>query len=494
MKDFYNKLLRVELNSQTIIFAFIFILFSYSYQSVLPAYNADDVIQLQEISNDSYTFLGSGRWGYFFVFKYFLQASSGGLFATFFGCLFLLWSSLISSRVIGFKSDLAKILFAVTASVSMYYGFLFAFDSTRLAYPIAIFLAIFGFYQSTKSRYFSSIILLSISLSFYQSAIQVVATVFLISLMYRFINNNKEGVLRYFLLGVLVLLSSMVMYLLLTKVIYYFMGFSLTDRVSIDLFAFLDSYPVLISTLLSFVFPVYYELGSYYIDWQIIYPLFLIFIGFLLSLYLVGLPNKLFVLLIFFFSLLSTFALAFVSREPYFPPRSLIAIASLHAAWLAISVDLLVTKSIKLERIRPILVCLLTVIGVFFVSMHSMQINKKSLDDHLVSQEDLLATNRVISRIEQVAFQSLSDDSLRKVPLVVVYDQALPAGPRGDVGTARSTPWSKEWIFRLIDSRYVVADKQTQDMAVQKAQSMPTWPAPDSVFLLDNGAVVVKIN
>ena len=493
MKDIYNKLLRLELNSQLFLFVFIFVLFSYSYQSVLPAYNADDIIQLQEISNDSYTFLGSGRWGYFFVFKYLLEAGSGGLFATFFGCLFLLGSSVYSYKIIGLKTDLAKVLFILAATISVYYGFLFAFDSTRLAYPIAIFLVVFGFYQLLKSQYVLSVVLIAFSLSFYQSSIQVVATVFLLSVMYRLINNEK-GIWRYFLVGSAVLAISMISYLLFTKVLYYFMGFSLTDRVSVDLMAFVSNYSALVKTAYRFVFPVSYVNGSYYIDWKIVYPLFAIVVGFVFSFIFSKSTNKWAVLLVFILSLFSPFFLAFVSTEPSFPPRSLIAIASLHAAWLAISIDIWLTKKITADAGHRLMVIGLTVVGLVFVSMHSMQINKKSLDDHLVSQEDLFATNRIISRIEQVASQQMIANPSQKITLAVIYDQALPAGARGDVGTARSAPWSKEWIFRLIDNRYVVADSQTQAIAAEKARSVSIWPAPDSVFLLDDGAVVVKIN
>ena len=487
MDSFYKKIKNLEFSGVVVSYAFLFLIFTYSYQAILPAFNADDVIQIQEVSNDSYTFLGSGRWGYFFIFNWVQQASPSGIFATFLGSIALFFSAIYASRIIGIKSGIATLLFVLASTVSIYFGFLFAFDSTRLAYPIAVFLAIYGFYCFYNKNHIIAIGLIALSLAFYQSALQVVATVFLISVLYGALLNTTRGTWKNLLLGCIVLLASMAVYLFFTKLLYYFLNFQLSDRMGINVFAFIENYKILAKNLFYYIVP-FSNKASWYMGYRVNVPVVIIFLTFIsiLLLNIRASQRKLLVLFSFVLSLFSPYALAFVSTEVSFPPRSLIAIASLHAAWLALSLELLLRNRISS--------CALVIIGAVLIATHSMQINKKAFDDYLVSQEDLFATNRIISRIEQVAYPQMVADPLKKLPIAVIYSQPLPAGARGDVGTARAAPWSKDWIFRLIDNRFVVASAEAQDQAKIAAKNHASWPAPDAVFLLDDGTVVVVIN
>jgi hypothetical protein len=121
---------------------------------------------------------------------------------------------------------------------------------------------------------------------------------------------------------------------------------------------------------------------------------------------------------------------------------------------------------------------------------NAVAIDRRALDDYLASQSDILATNRIIGRIESL-LADLPDVPRGEIPIAVVYDRPTVAGPRGDVGTARSAPWSREWIFHLVDRRFTWVVGEPYQRCWQAAQSHGEWPARDAVFLHDGIVVVV---
>ncbi len=67
----------------------------------------------------------------------------------------------------------------------------------------------------------------------------------------------------------------------------------------------------------------------------------------------------------------------------------------------------------------------------------------------------------------------------------------MASGPRGDAGTARFAPWSREWIFRIVDSRFIPANEAERLAAVNAAANRESWPSNESVFFIDDVAVVI---
>jgi hypothetical protein len=121
----------------------------------------------------------------------------------------------------------------------------------------------------------------------------------------------------------------------------------------------------------------------------------------------------------------------------------------------------------------------------------SARINELVFDQYLASQSDLLATNRIIARIDDLLADTPgapTDD----IPLAVIYDRLTMSGPRGSVWTSRQWPWSREFIFRLIDHRFHWVPPARYQREWEAARTRPEWPARGSVFL-DDGVVVVVV-
>lgn len=66
-----------------------------------------------------------------------------------------------------------------------------------------------------------------------------------------------------------------------------------------------------------------------------------------------------------------------------------------------------------------------------------------------------------------------------------------PGGaPRGPGATYRSSPWSREWIFRHLDPRFQPILGAPREPFAKMAESRPNWPKPGSVFIVDSTVVV----
>jgi hypothetical protein len=186
---------------------------------------------------------------------------------------------------------------------------------------------------------------------------------------------------------------------------------------------------------------------------------------------------------------IAPFGLAVATPIDQLGERSLYSFATVSAAMLGIAID----ASIASERkFRKLLVSVAAAVGFAFSAENALAVSKMGYDEYLTSESDLAMVNRIISRIDTVlSVQSVADP--RHIPLAVKIDTWFLAGPRGALATAMWYPWSREWIFRLVDNRFIPADTEHRDAAVRVAESHGIWPAANSVFL-DDGVVVVRLD
>lgn len=493
--DKKNFLDHVMLTPSGYAWTFAFVVLVYAYQAVVPSLNSDDVIQIQSVSQDARTFLAQGRWGYFIVFEWLQDNNPGGLFHTAVGNGLLLLSSWFAYKLIGFRHGVAIYAFLIVSSVSIYYGMLFDFSSTRLAYPLANAFALGGLYAWMKGRYGIGMFAMALAPALYPAASQVAGMALVCFAMAGLLREPGYAVLRRFVWGAGALVFSLILYFIVTVVGYRFIGIETSGRMNVSALAIVENFDIVKALLLQHSIPFLSgKSASFYITLRWIIPLGIMFIVFIATAMYLCLKQrerlKSFVVLGFIVaSFMTPFALAFAGSNTPFPPRSLIALALLHGFWVAFVLDTLmrIEWSPKLKKMG---LGVMMVSAVAFVFDSASQINQFAYDKHLSTQSDLMATNRLIQRIENVA--ASTDTFLnRPQPIVVIYDTPLPASPRGDAGTARHSPWSREWIFRLIDPRFQPANAEQQRKARKAAEGREGWPHQESVFFHEGIAVVI---
>ena len=461
----------------------------------MPSFNSDDVIQIQTISQDARTFLAQGRWGYFLVFEWLQDNNPGGLFYSAIGCGLLLISSWFGAQVIGLKHAAAVYSFMLISCVSIYYGMLFDFSSTWIAYPLGNFFSLGGIYSVLKRQYLTGLVALTLSPSFYPASAQVAGLILLCLVFSGVMTQQARPATKRFLIAATALIFGLILYYFMTRMLFYVTGLEASTRMSISPLAFISNAETIKSLFFdhSIAFISFAKPSSYVsLRWTLpllgIFSLFVIVCILVYSAQLNSL-EKWIAVLIATLLLFAPFALAFAASNTPFPPRSLIALASLHAFWVAFVIDSACRQAAHWRYYGAALVGVLS-LALLFVFDSASQINKFAYDKYLATQSDLFATNRIISRIENVA-ATIRKPLATSQPLVVIYEVPLPAGPRGDAGTSRFAPWSREWIFRLVDTRFIPAPEKYRKAAVEAAKTRSDWPAEDSVFFIDDVVVVI---
>ena len=481
---------------------------AYGHQFLSPAFLADDVIQLQPASKDSQMFLQAGRWGYYLVFRYLLDEGSGGLAAGSFGLIFQIYAAYLVASTIRFRNTGATFFFCAFFVVHVFYAHLFAFDSTRLAYPIGNLLAALGLYAGFRRRHVIAIGCFALAPAFYPAAIQIGVAGAVVAVIVGHFRGEPGGgpsdLLRYAFL----IFFGLVTYFVSMKVGFKVFeipplersDFEISTLFSVEYFARLER------LFLSWSVPFISGFRTTYFTNLVVWPYGIFFLLFAyLVLKTMVIRREIFgggfLMILFFVLLVSPYLLAFAApmREE-FDPRSLYVFGLVGGAFAAVPFDgVLVqwSRSIggRWEGFYRILVRVLAVLMMAMLAGNIILANKFSTDDQLASQSDLLAVNRIIYRAEQVA-ASAGLDARNSIPIhVFVKSSWRQAGPRGDLSSARYPAWSKDWIFRLVDNRFIPLPAWHRAIIGEEldrlAKSRSAWPHEDSVFVEDGIVVVV---
>jgi hypothetical protein len=189
--------------------------------------------------------------------------------------------------------------------------------------------------------------------------------------------------------------------------------------------------------------------------------------------------------------LLTPFFLLFANTSAIFSARSLFAYSAIHGLWAATLLDHYGARPFSDRAARLAAIVALSMSALVVISS-AAQISKRAYEEYLVSQSDLMITNRIISRIETLLAETPGAPA-SPIPIAVVFERHVVGGPIGGLGSARSFPWSREWIFRLLDRRFEWVTGERYIGAREAAMTHGDWPAKDSVFLHE-GIVVVVIN
>ena len=484
-------------NPLTITFLMSLLIFIvYLYQGLAPAFNADDVIQVQypEAASD---FLSQGRWGYFLIFGKLFHANPVPGFSTFLGTLMLVMTGIYACRVLEFNRQVPVVVLVVVSSVSVYYGEVFSYDSTRVAYPLANLLAIYGFYLAVTGKHVKGIILMSIAPSLYPVAAELAATLFMAFLTVRLTKTEKAVSIREgFFLGMLIL-ASMMLYVVVTRLISNFFGFQLGARAGMDMMAALHRSKEILSLITNHSFPILSSFGPKLSAYPRIYPLvvelcilslFLIFIIF--SIYMLaraGRMNRVFPFLMLQIGLvMMPFVLIFASKDAEFPSRAFYPFALVHGFYAAFVLEKLIdieSTETSLTTVRRYTFRGVLILVGFLLFFHSTSINMRAFDEYLASKSEILMANRIFMRIENTIAGNPGFIDADQLKIAVVNNKETFMGPRGYWGAALHIPWSKERIFHFLDRRISVAGEAEQMQAQEAAMSHGEWPASDSVFI-----------
>ncbi|MGE9290080.1 MAG: glucosyltransferase domain-containing protein [Puniceicoccales bacterium] len=490
--------------------AFLLILLAfatYGFQFLVPAYRADDIIQMQPASGDSMMFLILGRWGYYWIFQHILDTSSGGVAAGFAGILLQILAAFCVARVIGLRSGGAVFFFCALSTITVLFAYLFSFDSTRLAYPIGNLLAALGLYLCSRKHPVLGVLCFALCPGFYQASIQV-AIAGAVGASLKNTLDGKRGfdvgsLVRYALL----ILVGLILYIVGTKVAYSLLDIHLA-RSDMELAALFSVENLDRFRRLFFSWSIPFLSGfrvEYFSNW-IVVPSGIVVAVFLYFVCLKTFSQRLFCrggysLGLFLVLLVSPFLLSLAAPlQELFPPRTLFTFGMVYGILVALPLDDLFRRwgaavSRTTDRVWQRISTVGVGIASFLLFGHMLLANEYALDDHLASQSDLMAVNRIISRIEMMG-PSEGIDFTRPVP-IYVYARSpwQKAGPRGDIKSARHPLHSRSWIFSFVDNRFqpVFGWNHREEEAVLKplAEQRPVWPDPDSVFVHEGSVVVV---
>ncbi|GAA6152810.1 glucosyltransferase domain-containing protein [Pseudoteredinibacter isoporae] len=472
---------------------FLLVFITYSSQAVLQAFNADDIIQSQYPS-DALTFLAQGRWGYYLVYAKLQQALPSPLVSTFLGCCLLIASAYLAASLLGFKKQYQLYLFVLIGSVSLYYGKLFSFDSTRLAYPLGNFFAVLGLVacvRGSRSLLLVGLLSMSIAPAFYPASTELAATLFLALFLVSLSRGFEPVSFKRLLLVGGALLASLLVYLLLTKGLYRVTGWVMGSRADIDLLAMFSRYNEVLCLFSEHSWPFHSfeqcqkpqfkgHLGKF--EKVSMAAVFLAFNAAFIVRYWCRSQGMYIVLFLAvqLLMLLAPFALIFASKNSVFPIRSLYSVPYIYGFYLVALLGELLGYQ---KRILNGVALVFMLVGCTWVLSAMIDVSNKSFRDYKTSQRNLFAVNRVILDIERV----LSAEGRGRetyVPMVLVNDK-----PR--LGGVLHIPWSRERVYHLLDPRYQAASGAERKRVLKAISEKPVWPAEGSIYMDQNTLVVV---
>lgn len=494
MDKFLQRVQEQRFNSGYSFLGLLLLVFiAYSSQAVFQAFNADDIIQSQYPS-DALTFLAQGRWGYYLIYAKLQQALPSPVVSTFFGACLLIMTAYLAASLLGFKKQYQLYLFVLVGSISLYYGKLFSFDSTRLAYPLGNFLAVLGLYAVIRGeRYLMLIGLLSMSIApaFYPASTELAATIFLALFIVSLLSDFEFVSFKRLLLAAGALLLSLIFYLLITKLLYSLTGWVMGSRADIDLLAVFTRYNEVLCLFSEHSWPFYsfekcqkpqfigqvgeFEKAGMAAAFLAFNTVFILKFWRRSQFLYIGL-----FLIAQLLLLLAPFALIFASKNSVFPIRSLYSIPYIYAFYLVALLSELLRYQ---KRTLNVVSALFMLVACSWVLSAMIDISNKSFRDYKSSQRNLFAVNRVILDIERV----LSAEGRGRetyVPMVIVNDK-----PR--IGGVLHIPWSRERVYHLLDPRYQAASGAERKRVLEKISDKPVWPAEGSIYMDQQTLVVV---
>jgi len=494
--------------------AFVAVVMTYAFQGLIPVFNNDDVRQVQP--PETMAMITQGRWLYYVVFNKLLDQNPLPGLSTFVGSACLVGAAWMHAKLIGLKHPSAVLVLTVVSSVSLYYGYMFDFDSTRIAYPLGNLVSAAGLLvinrSDTTRSHLAGVILLSLGPAFYPATLMYQVTLLIAAAIYWCLCSGTSPALRGLVRGFLAIVAGVVVYRVLTILIYAVVGFELDDRGSLNPLGLVDNWAALQDLFSANAMPFIAPTSTApYFSTTLSYLVLLIFMVFFVSLFTgqysaLNATQLAGVIAGFAALLVSPFFMIAFTETDYYPIRSLYSFAAVYGALLAIAFERSAVgapaasggaaRTMTMVGRPPWMPAVVLVVAASFAFVNASLVGQKSYDQSLAWQSDVAQINRIIYRIDDVIGGEPSDSAMKaplaQIPIVVVGDVHWRSGPRGEAVSAWLHPWSKENIFSLLDNRFIQGSAQQRERAIQAASDREPWPSEGSVFIDGDLVVVVR--
>lgn len=271
-----NLFARERLTPSAIGLAWAVVLLAYLYQGIVPAFNADDIMEMQN-PQDTLGILMAGRWGFYFVFGVLMHNDPLPLLSTVLGTACLVGSAVMAAQMLAFRFAATALSFILIASISVYYGDLFSFDSTRLAFPFGNLLAIAGLFGFFRGHRAAGVVLLTLAPAFYPAASELAAAVLVAVAIRRLA--SPHGDTSTLLPAAAALLASLVLYMLVTRMAYAALGLELNGRTRLDPLAAVHRFHEILDLFRTHSMPLLATRGGRYLPWPIVLCASGLFVG-----------------------------------------------------------------------------------------------------------------------------------------------------------------------------------------------------------------------
>ena len=469
---------------------FLFCLFiccvTYWFQFSGVAFNDDDVEQLQSVST---YMIAIGRWGLYFLHEYILNHLPMPPMDSILGMSFQIISAMIIATILKIKSPIAITMLVLLSCIHPYFATLYAYDSSRLAYPMAnllVMLSYFLVFNNKKNALIYSSIIFSFAPSLYPASLEYASAAILLILIADFIDSHNHLRISPQLKNIIVVsILGSLLYVIETKLIQYILSIEPWDRTGIDILGLFHNYDLIlerISTSLT---------GSYIFNTAV--PTIILSATIVVFLIFFSTSIKSFITLAALISLLvvTPIWMAAISSTDTFPYRSLFSYGLVYGGIISIFISYhqLPKRNYFMDEIITNGILVVSLCALFG---YMVFISQYGLKERVAYQADMAVINRMIARAESLQNYPSQEDG--DIPLAVIGQPRKWFVPTaiGFMPTNRKSAWAKERVFRLLESRFKVADNKQRSYAENYAKKLPAWPHKDSVKMI-NGILIIKL-
>lgn len=479
--------------------AFLLIFLAYFYQSAIPAYNPDDIATILSIRQK----ITHGRW-MTLIGAYLFENNPLPVISLFIASILIYFTFFISAQIIGLKHPVATFAFITLGSISHFWEMLFSFDTVRIYYAFANFMAIFGIYSFFRYRWFIGCFCLSIATATYQPSLTLALTVIAASTLIALVKTDGFEPLKFLFRLILAICASLLLYFLSLKIASLLFPVAHSKLMVFSPIAAIYRLDHIWQLFRNYSFPI---LPSATTEPSIIrFARIATFAFFLIANLSMCVQRHQYkkcgiVLLFLIFLFIVPYIFVFVQiGTSYYPAYSLYSFSVVFATGFAVLMENIfeteTRKSTKFIRYGRIILVSWFILCLFISVSY---ISQESFNKYLLTQSDLLIADQMISRIETIQGDN-EDKRISDIPILVFDNKTRGA----NLSLIRSgvfiAPWSKDRIFSILDSKYISYYKSSYwDSGSNSLYPVPNnfvdrgyWPAEDSVFIQD-GVIIIRV-
>ncbi len=474
---------------EAFIISFVIICLLYGSKLFFLSYSTDDYARFLGAKGGFFLSQLSGRWGSDIFSSYVFNNDIHILpyWNTLVALFFYTSSSVLTARIWDITNRLSIILLSLLCLVTPYVAHSLYFN-TNTSVPIAIFLAILGFYLFLKHKKHSVffVFLLTIAISTYQTTLQlllviIVGYIFSSYILQPILNKKTKEIVQTVLLAITLIVLSYGLSLFVNETILEAMGTTRGGRLASatelkTLAVYWDRITNIYGTFLKDLPLLYFSNGL-----SIINKILIIFTG-LCSIFILikKRDEKIKVCA----GLLSILSLPIILYLPSITGVVIPLRAHFSIGWfIAFSLIVLAPTNSLIRNLQITLA--LTVI-----LLSTLYINIFFYNAHRQTQADIFRSNEIVSRIRQ-----LPEYTKEPIKFLILGTKSFRVSGWKWHQDALNTPWSKYRIFKHFTdfsfSRITPEEKASILTKLFISRHVPTFPDKNSIRIIDGVAVLI---